>query len=80
METLDDEWFFDEIYNYEWINKNGYFIQEKWEQTIEWFSWWIPFDIVWVKKSKYLNLVWPGPRNYLVEKYGEGKIIFGEWL
>ena len=80
LEDVEDEWFFEELYSTNEVNRKWFFIQEKWEQTIEWFSGWIPFDIVWVKKSKYLNLVWPGPKNYLVEKYGAGKVIFGAGL
>jgi hypothetical protein len=29
LEKFEDERFFDEIYNYKGVNKNGYFIQEK---------------------------------------------------
>jgi DNA-directed RNA polymerase subunit RPC12/RpoP len=77
LEKFEDERFFDEIYNYKGVNKNGYFIQEKWEQKIEWFEWSFQFDILWIKTSKYLNLVWPGPKNFLIEKYNNWKILFG---
>jgi len=79
-EKLEDKWFFEKLFNSNKVNEEGFFIQEKWIQNIEWFEWWLPFEITWVKTSKYLNLVWPWPKNYLIENYGNWEILFGEGI
>jgi len=80
LEKLEDKWFFEKLFNTDKVNEEGFFIQEKWIQNIEWFEWWLPFEITWVKNSKYLNLVWPWPKNYLVENLWNWEILFWEWL
>jgi len=80
IDKVEDKWFFDEMFKWPNISKDGYFIQEKWVQKIEWFVWWIPFDFVGVKENRYLNLVWSWGKNYLLENYNKGEILFAEWL
>jgi len=80
LDKLEDKWFFDKLFNSNKVNEEGFFIQEKWIQNIEWFEGWLPFEVTWIKTSKYLNLVWPGPKNYLVENYWNWIILFWEWL
>jgi len=84
VEKLEDKWFFDELYNSSNVYKNWFFIQEKWVQNIEWFSWWINFNILNVKESKYLNLVWykswDWVKNFLVEKYTNWEILYWEGI
>jgi len=80
IETLEDKWFFEELFNTNEPYKNGLFIQEKWIQEVEWFEWWIPFDVLNVKQSKYLNLVKKWWNNILIENYWNGNILFGEGI
>ena len=77
-ETADGT--FDEIFDYNWPYKNWFFIQEKWIQQIEWFEWSFPIDILWIKTSKYLNLVWTWWKNILLEKYDNWNILYCEGL
>ena len=80
LEKLEDKWFFDRLFGSENVNEEDFFIQEKWIQKIEGFTWWIDFNILQVKESRYLNLVWPWPKNYLVEDYWNEEILFWEWI
>jgi len=80
IDTLEDKWFFEEIFNTKEVNKNWLFIQEKWIQEIEWFEWWIPFDILNIKESKYLNLVKKWWKNILIENFWNWSILYWEWL
>lgn len=80
VEVLEDNWLFDDLFNFNWPYKDGFFIQEKWMQNIEWFEWWMPFNILNVKQSKYLNLVKKWWNNILIENYWNGNILFGEGI
>ncbi len=80
VDTLEDKWFFEELFNTNEPYKNGLFIQEKWIQTIEWFEWWIPFDVLNAKQSKYLNLVKKWWKNILIENYLNWNVLYWEWI
>lgn len=40
-----------------WWTWNGFFVQENWTTTIEWFNWSFPFIVSVADNSKYINLL-----------------------
>ena len=73
LDFVEKDGTFDKIYNSNDAYVNWFFVQEKWIQQIEGFEWSFKFNIVWVKQTKYLNLInnW----NFLLEEYPD-KILF----
>ena len=71
---------FDKIYNFSGLYTDWYFIQEKWQQNIEGFEGGFDFDIVGIKKSKYLNLVSENKSKILLEKLNDLTILVAQGL
>ncbi len=79
VENVEDKWTFDKFYNLKNPVINWFFIQEVWVQQVEGFNWAIPLtNILWVKASKYVNMISPGIKKIVMEKYDNGAFLYAE--
>ena len=79
LDIVEKDGSFDKIFSSDKEFVDWFFVQEKWIQNIEWFLWWFDFEIINVKQTRYLNLIWNWWKNILLEEY-PNNILYGEGI